>query len=50
MQNKSFSLGIIGAMEVETEGLRAHMTKAHEQTVSGIRFTVGLLEGCPVVV
>ena len=48
MSNKR--IGIIGAMEIETEGLRACMTDSREETVSGIRFTAGLLEGCPVVV
>ena len=48
MQTKK--LGIIGAMEIETEGLRARMTDTREQTVSGIRFTEGLLEGYPTVV
>lgn len=43
-------LGIIGAMEMETKGLKAAMTHKQEVTVSGIRFTEGLLEGAPVVV
>lgn len=43
-------IGIIGAMEIETEGLRAVMTETCEETVSGIRFTKGLLEGTPAVV
>lgn len=43
-------LGIIGAMSMETEGLRAAMTDTAEVTVSGIRFTEGLLGGKPVVV
>lgn len=43
-------LGIIGAMQMETEGLRAMMTEKNEVTVSGILFTEGLLEGTPVVV
>ena len=49
MQNKKM-IGIIGAMEMETEGLRAAMTEAVTETVSGIRFTRGMLEGCPAVV
>ena len=48
MQNKM--IGIIGAMEMETEGLRAVMTAAVTETISGIRFTKGLLEGHPAVV
>ena len=43
-------IGIIGAMEMETQGLRAAMTDAVTETVSGIRFTQGLLEGFPAVV
>ena len=43
-------LGVIGAMKIETDGLRAAMTDTREETVSGILFTAGLLEGCPVVV
>ena len=49
MQNKTPLIGIIGAMEIETEGLRANMTDKTEETVSGIRFTKGLLEGSPTV-
>ena len=49
MQTKSPLLGIIGAMEIEIEGLRAQMTDTKEELVSGIRFTKGLLEGFPVV-
>ena len=49
MQNNKM-IGIIGAMEMETEGLRAVMTDAVTETVSGIRFTKGLLEGHPAVV
>ena len=49
MQSKNV-IGIIGAMEMETQGLCAAMTKTVTETVSGIRFTSGLLEGHPVVV
>ena len=49
MQRKTPLIGIIGAMEIETEGLRAQMTDTTEERVSGIRFTKGLLEGLPVV-
>ena len=48
MQNEK--LGIIGAMSMETEGLKAAMTEKNEVTVSGITFTEGLLEGTPAVV
>ncbi len=50
MNPKQEILGIIGAMEMEIEGLRAHMENACEETVSGVRFTKGLLCGCEVVV
>lgn len=49
MQNNK-RIGIIGAMESETEGLRTAMTDAKTETVSGIRFTCGMLEGLPAVV
>ena len=49
MQDKVTLIGIIGAMKIETEGLRAQMTDTVEETVSGIRFTRGLLEGFPAV-
>ena len=42
-------IGIIGAMEIEVEALRAAMTEATTETVSGIRFTSGVLDGCRVV-
>ncbi len=43
-------IGIIGAMEMETEGLVAKLTKKKEKTVGGIRFTTGKLWGQRVVV
>ena len=49
MRNKKMRIGIIGAMQIETEGLCASMTKKKVETVSGIRFTVGKLEGVDVV-
>lgn len=49
MQNKH-RIGIIGAMEMETAGLAAVMENARAETVSGIGFTTGLLEGMPAVV
>lgn len=42
-------IGIIGAMSIETEGLKAAMTERREETVSGIRFTVGKLGDTPCV-
>ena len=47
MQNKP--IGIIAAMQIEMEALRAAMTDVQEETVSGVRFTRGLLEGREVV-
>lgn len=49
MQNKKIALGIIGAMEIEIKGLVAVMQDVSTEVVSGITFTKGLLEGCPVV-
>lgn len=43
-------IGIIGAMQSETEGLVAAMTDTSVETVGGIRFTAGELNGRPVVV
>lgn len=45
MQNKKEIIGIIGAMEMEIEGLRAGMEHFEEETVSGVRFTKGVLCG-----
>ena len=47
MTNKP--IGIIGAMQVEIEGLKAAMTDVKTETVSGVTFTVGKLEGKDVV-
>lgn len=47
MNNKP--IGIIGAMQVEIEGLKAAMTDISEEVVSGVTFTRGKLEGCDVV-
>lgn len=38
-------LGIIGAMEVEVEKLRAKMTETEMKTVAGMNFCKGKLEG-----
>lgn len=47
MQNKP--IGIIGAMKIEVEGLKAAMTDVKEEIVSGVTFTCGTLEGHRVV-
>ena len=43
-------LGIIGAMRVEIEQLKAQLTDVSEKTVGGMDFYEGILEGLPVVV
>ncbi len=47
MQNRP--IGIIGAMQIEIEGLRAAMTDVSEERVSGVTFARGTLEGREVV-
>lgn len=42
--------GIIGAMSVEVEALKAKLTNPKRETVSGIEFVSGALAGKPVVV
>ena len=42
-------IGIIGAMQIEIEGLKAKMTDVTEETVSGVTFTRGKLCGVDVV-
>lgn len=42
-------IGIIGAMEVEIEGIRSMMTDKTEKTVSGVRYVSGKLGGCEIV-
>ncbi len=42
-------LGIIGAMDIEIEGIRSLMTEKREKVISGISFVAGKLEGCDVV-
>lgn len=49
MLNNKKCVGLIGAMEIEVAALRAAMTDAADEVVSGIRFTKGVLDGCPVV-
>lgn len=43
-------IGIIGAMDMETEGLISGMEKPERETVSGVTYTRGKLEGKDVVV
>lgn len=47
MQNKP--IGIIGAMQIEIEGLKAAMTEITEEVISGVTYTKGKLEGKEVV-
>lgn len=42
-------IGIIGAMTLEIEGLRALMTDKQEKTVSGIKYVSGIIENQRVV-
>ena len=42
-------VGIIGAMSVEIEALKAALTDPVTETVGGLTFTKGVLEGVPVV-
>jgi adenosylhomocysteine nucleosidase len=44
------TLGIIGAMDVEVELLKAHLERPHTTVVSGMEFCEGALGGVPVVV
>lgn len=43
-------IGIIGAMQIEIDGLRANMTNAKEVTISGVDFLTGEIKGKEVVV
>lgn len=43
-------IGIIGAMDVETDGIKALMKNASEETVSGIKFVTGEFSGKNLVV
>ena len=40
-------IGIIGAMEIEIEGLRAKLEDAQSETISEIRFDWGTINGTP---
>ena len=42
-------IGIIAAMNVEMDGLRAHMESPISETVSGVEFVRGVIEGREVV-
>ncbi|HIU16036.1 MAG TPA: 5'-methylthioadenosine/adenosylhomocysteine nucleosidase [Candidatus Ventricola intestinavium] len=42
-------IGLIAAMDVEMESLRSHMENPVSETISGICFVSGTLEGRPVV-
>ena len=42
-------IGIIAAMNVEMDGLRAHMESPVSETVSGVEFVRGVIEGREVV-
>ncbi|MCR5143879.1 MAG: 5'-methylthioadenosine/adenosylhomocysteine nucleosidase [Lachnospiraceae bacterium] len=42
-------LGIIGAMQIEIENLKKHMTNVKNEEVSGVTFTIGEVEGVEVV-
>ncbi len=42
-------LGIIGAMDIEIEGIRSLMTEKREKVISGISFVSGKLGACEVV-
>ena len=46
---KNAPIGIIGAMQVEIEGLKKDMTEITEEQISGVRFTRGKLCGRDVV-
>ena len=43
-------IGIIGAMSVEVEGLKAKLTNAKSEIISGAEYVSGSLCGCEVVV
>lgn len=49
MSSNKGRIGIIGAMEMEIEGLCRELENRREETVSGVRFTSGILCGQEVV-
>ena len=42
-------IGIIGAMQIEVDNLKKHMTDTKETQMSGVIFTQGQVEGVEVV-
>ena len=42
-------IGIIGAMEIEVEGIRALMTEKEEKIISGVKYVIGKLGNNNVV-
>ena len=42
-------IGVIGAMQIEVDGLKAQMTDTQSQCISGITFTTGKLNGVEIV-
>ena len=50
MLNKKIDIGILGAMDSEVEALISKLEDKTEETVSGIKFNVGMLEGKRVAV
>ena len=42
-------IGIVGAMDLEIDGLKAKMSDPETKVISGIKFTAGVLCGTPVV-
>ena len=42
-------IGIIGAMQIEVDNLKKHMTDTKEAQISGVTFTQGQVEGVEVV-
>jgi len=43
-------IGLIGALDIEVESLRAQMQDAQTDKIGSIEYTAGLLEGRPVVI
>lgn len=50
MQSEKVQIGIIGAMQVEIDGIKALMSDTKTTTISGIDFTSGIIGGKRVVV
>lgn len=49
MRKSKVQIGIIGAMQIEVEGLKKSMTNTSTEVISGIEFTSGILNGKTVV-